>query len=131
MFQFMPTSHTLWNLRAMSQVIQNDRNGDGKLNRAEYNDVSLVKGDGYFAGVARDFEFAVVDEIKLSDNQVSAGELAQYYQSMDLNKNGEHSKEEFSARLNQASWRTRFYHPIAAFTNVVSHYTNLVSSLGQ
>lgn len=129
MSQFqIPTARTLWTLRAMSEVVKSDRNGDGQLNRGEYNNASLVKGDGYFAGMARDFEFAVVDEIKVADNQISTSELAEYYTSMDRNQNASHSTDEFSARLNQASWRTRIFHPIASFSNVISHYTHLVSA---
>lgn len=118
---------SMWNLQAAIKVLTHDQNNDGKLNAQEYKAASLVQGDGYFASAARNYEFAVVDEVKLADGQVTMTELASFYQSMDSNKNGQHSREEFEGRINQSSWRTRFYHPIATFSNAISHYTRLFS----
>jgi hypothetical protein len=117
----------IWNLKAASEVLKSDQNADGKLNKEEYQASALVQGDGYFSELARDYEFAVVDEIKVADGQVTMGELSEFYRSMDSDKNAQHSKEEFAGRLNQSSWSTRFWHPIASFSNAMSHYTNLVS----
>lgn len=89
----------IWGLKAASEVLKADQNADGKLNAEEYKAVSLVKGDGYFASLARDYEFAVVDEIKIP----TMGELSEFYHSMDTNTNAQHSQQEFANRLNQES----------------------------
>lgn len=121
----------LWGLQATMRVLSADKNFDGKLDGEEYKKVALVQGDGYFATRARDYEFAVVDEIKLVDGGVSMSELAEFYQSMDSDSNGSHSDAEFENRMNQSNWITRIRNPIASFTHLMSPYTRLIkSSLG-
>lgn len=116
----------LWNLQAALNIFKADTNGDGKLNKEEYQSISLVQGDSYFASAARDYEFAVVDEIKFSDGQITMDELATFYQQMDTNKNGAHSQSEFQNRLSESSFMTKMRNPTAAFSQALSRYTNLV-----
>lgn len=121
----------LWGLQAAISVLRADKDYDGKLDQAEYQQVALVQGDAFLASRARDYEFAVVDEIKLVDGYVSMGELAEFYRGMDSDHSGSHSTPEFEARLNQSSWITRLRHPVASFTHLISPYANLLkSSLG-
>lgn len=117
-----------WDLQAVINVLQADKNADGRLNAEEYNKVALVKGDGYLSTMARNYEFAVVDEVKLADGQVTISELSSFYQTMDSDKNGKHSQNEFESRLNQSSWLTRLRNPIASFTHIFSQYTGLLRS---
>ena len=121
-----PAASQIWDLQAAVNLLQSDSNYDGTLNPDEYKQISLVQGDGFFSTRARDYEFAVVDEIKFADGQVSMGELASFYQQMDSDKNGRHSQPEFETRLNRSNWLTRLRHPIASFSHLISEYTNLV-----
>lgn len=127
-----PLSHAvnqMWDLQATMNVLRSDKNFDGKLNPEEYKKVALVQGDGFFASRARDYEFAVVDEIKLPDGQVSITELASFYQSLDADKNGSHSAPEVENRLNQSTWLTRVKHPIASFSNLIGQYARSVKDV--
>ncbi|HEY9841830.1 MAG TPA: hypothetical protein V6D23_15315 [Candidatus Obscuribacterales bacterium] len=121
-------ANQVWDLQAAIGVLQSDKDFDGQLNPEEYKSVSLVQGDGYFASRARDYEFAAVDEIKLSDGKVSMSELATFYQEIDTDKDGKHSQPEFENRLNRTSWLTRLRNPIASFTHIISQYTSLVKN---
>lgn len=122
-----PVVDRIWELRATRDVLSADKNADYKLNAEEYETIGKVQGDGLFLSLARNYEFAVVDEIQLSDGQVSIGELSSFYKSMDKNKDVEHTQEEFATRLNESSWSTRFRHPVASFSQSISYYTSLAS----
>lgn len=127
-----PVVDHIWDLRATRDVLRADQNGDYQLNPEEYKSVSQIKGDGLFLSLAKNYEFAVVDEIKLSDGQIGIGELASFYKTMDKNTDSEHSQEEFATRLNESSWNTRLRHPVASFSQSISYYTGLASrSIGK
>lgn len=127
-----PVVDRIWDLRATRDVLSADKNADYQLNQEEYQSVSQIKGDGLFLDLAKNYEFAVVDEIKLSDGQISISELSSFYKSMDKNADTEHSREEFATRLNESSWSTRLRHPVASFSQSISYYTGLASrSIGK
>ncbi len=122
-----PVVDRMWELRATRDVLTADKNADYKLDKEEYKAVSQIKGDGLFINMARDYEFAVVDEISVADGKVGIGELASFYKSMDKDKDTSHTQEEFATRLNESSWSTRFKHPVASFSQSISYYTGLAS----
>ena len=117
----------LWDLRATRDVLRADQNADYQLDAEEYKSVSQIKGDGLFLSLAKDYAFAVVDEIQLSNGRISISELSSFYKSMDKNGDAVHSQEEFATRLNESSWSTRFRHPVASFSQSISYYTGLAS----
>lgn len=119
----------MWDLQATLNVLRSDKNADGKLNAEEYKKIAMVQGDGFIASRARDYEFAVVDEIKLADGQVTMSVLAEFYRSTDADKNGSHTGPEVENRLNQSSWSTRVRHPIATFSNLFSQYVRSVKDV--
>lgn len=117
----------IWDLRATRDVLKADKNADYALDRQEYEAIGQIEGDGMFLSLAKDYEFAVVDEIELANGKVTIKELSSFYKTMDKNKDTEHTREEFATRLNESSWSTRLRHPVASFSQSISYYTGLAS----